>query len=763
MYTFNRRMEDWTYASLCELEQDIRGKVWDVDQLDAADSLFFMPPYRILGLQSCTDDLRSVEHLPIEAFMPQNIRRFYIAGSCADVKRTVALELLKPEKLVVLGEKIGEEAASAAKEAFLSTHVADQRHVQSEVTEGELCIETAPLRSAAADSFLRMEQRYIPVIGTYDVVVVGGGTAGANVGISAARHGAKTLVAEYLHGLGGTQTFGRIGVYWDGYREGFTREIDEGVKNLAPADHPRQASREGQANIDWKNEWYRRQIRDAGGDIWFGVMGCGALTNSGCVKGVLLATPQGLGVVMAHVVVDATGSGDIAIAAGADYLDSGEQDLAVQGAGLPYINLDAHYVNTDWTFVDDRDVLDITRLYVSGKAKYDRVYDIGKLPQTRERRRIVGEHMVSVLDVINHRRYPDTLSFHKSSFDTHGYTIDPYFTLSPPEKRHMVYDADVPLASLLPRGLDNILVTGLGASAHRDAMPVIRMQPCLQNQGYSVGYLCALAVRDHCSVRQVDIKEVQAHLVDRSILPKRVLTDTDNVPFTDEQLQTAAKRLPRDFSGLSILLTEPVKAEDLLVQAYDQAVQDRDKAVYAQVLCMLGHASGILRVIERVRAFAQWDDGWNYTGMGQFGPCMSELDRLIMALGGTQKQEALPIVLEKAKQLTPEHTFSHFRAVSLACEAIGSPAAAPVLAELLDMAGMTGHHVTSLKYARDTAVPSTVDVAIRNKALREIHLARALYHCGDMNQMGARILQQYANDLHGYYARHAWQVLNSKV
>ena len=39
--------------------------------------------------------------------------------------------------------------------------------------------------------------------------------------------------------------------------------------------------------------------------------------------------------------------------------------------------------------------------------------------------------------------------------------------------------ADMPLRSLLPKGIKGVVTTGLGASAHRDAMPVVRMQPCL--------------------------------------------------------------------------------------------------------------------------------------------------------------------------------------------------------------------------------------------------------------------------------------------
>ena len=71
--------------------------------------------------------------------------------------------------------------------------------------------------------------RKIPVLARYDVLVVGGGTGGAPAGIAAARAGAKTLVIERLHGLGGVGTLGRISNYYHGNRVGFTSEVDAGV------------------------------------------------------------------------------------------------------------------------------------------------------------------------------------------------------------------------------------------------------------------------------------------------------------------------------------------------------------------------------------------------------------------------------------------------------------------------------------------------------------------------------------------------------
>ncbi|MDD5603200.1 MAG: FAD-dependent oxidoreductase [Eubacteriales bacterium] len=776
-YSVRIPMKDWSFPSLCSAEQEIRSMVWDPDQADAADNLFYIPPFKIKGVLAGKGNLFDPKKISAEAFIPNNLKRFYVLGGCADIERTAVYDMQKPENAVASGEFIGEAAASMAKNA-------EKRSVQNMgirssqllkytgITEpketnniaGTVHTVSTPIRPILGNRTFCINDTLIPVIGEYDVAVVGGGTSGANAGISSARNGAGTVVVEYLHALGGTQTMGRVSPYFDGYRQGFTEEIDKGVSGMAPENHvSKKVIKEKRYTIEWKAEWYRTQLLKAGGEIWFGGLGCGAVTDKGAVRGILIATPQGLGVVLAHVVIDSTGSGDIAIAAGAGYEYTDAETLAVQGAGLPSVTLDDNWHNTDWTFTDDSDVFDITRLFVAGKAKFNDVYDIGKLPQTRERRRIVGDHTVSVTDVINHRRYPDTISFHTSSFDTHGYTVDPYFTILPPLKRHVIYDADVPLRSLTPKGLDNIIVTGLGASAHRDAMPVIRMQPCLQNQGYSVGYACALAVNSNCSIRDVDIKKVQAHLVEKGILPERVLTDKDNLPFSDKEFEKAVSELPREMNGLQVLLTDKVKAEKLLLEAFMLSDQDCDKVVYAQVLCMLGNGTGAQYVAESVRAYNEWDQGWDYTGMGQFGPCMSKLDSLIIALGESKQGSALTSVLEKAGILAPDSSFSHFRAIASACGAIGSSEAVSVLTDLLEMPSMTGHHVTTLKQARSEIVPAAIDVTIRNKVLREIFLACALYKCGDNDRhTGAQILKNYSNDLHGHYFRHTYGALNSR-
>jgi hypothetical protein len=149
--------------------------------------------------------------------------------------------------------------------------------------------------------------------------------------------------------------------------------------------------------------------------------------------------------------------------------------------------------------------------------------------------------------------------------------------------------------------------------------------------------------------------------------------------------------------------------------------------------------------------------------MGQFGMSMSYLDSLVIALGKSRKQEAVPSIIRLAKMLTPESEFSHFRAVAVAFETLASEIPAKTLFELLQMKGLTGHAMTSIQKAIQDTPASGTDTSTRNNALREIILGRALYRCGDYNGLGNQILNDYSKDLRGHFYRHATGVLKIGV
>jgi hypothetical protein len=343
-----------------------------------------------------------------------------------------------------------------------------------------------------------------------------------------------------------------------------------------------------------------------------------------------------------------------------------------------------------------------------------------------------------------------------SNFDTHGFTIHPMFMLRPPHRK--VLPCYVPYRCLLPAGLANILVTGLGVSAHRDVMPVIRMQPDIQNQGYAVGVAAAMAVSSQVNLRDIDVRTLQQHLVDKGNLPPDVLTHEDSFPLSLRAVKVAASTVTSDFDGLEILFAEQEQALPLLRQAYLDATSEKDRLTYAHILGIMGDSAGVDALAYAVQS-NEWDQGWEYTGMGQYGRSISEVDSLIIALGRTRRSQALEPILEKVRQLGPQHAMSHHRAVALALEALREPAAAGPLAELLSKPEMRGHALTDVEAALSDIPSSGTDTSTRERSLRELILARALYRCGDHEGLGEQILTEYSRDLRGHYARHALAVL----
>ena len=750
-YTLRLPLQATTFASLAEAEQSARDRTYRQGQLGASETLFRVPREATTGRQSFKGDWPGVDKLPLGAFRPAGTSRLFVVGPSADVPRATAAEVARPISGIMLGMRIGAAAAREAQGVRLSgqadTSVAlkGARVAAPELArpmiQGDIREFLGGVRPGQKLPTVRQPERALPVLGSYDVVVVGGGTSGAPAGVGAARAGARTLVIEYLHGLGGVSTLGLIGKYYHGYRGGFTKEVPSG------------------GNVEAKMEWYRRELRKAGADIWFGTMGVGAFVREGKVAGVVVATPYGRGVVLAKVVIDSTGNADIAAAAGARCTYTDGSHIAVQGTGLPPRELGASYTNTDYVFADDGDPADITHLFLFARQKYARAFDLGQLVDTRERRRIVGDHTLTPLDQMNRRTFPDSVVWSRSNFDTHGFTVHPLFLLLPTRTMHGSVKCYTPYRCLLPKGLDGILVTGLGHSAHRDAMPFVRMQPDLQNQGYAAGRAAAMAAKLDGHTRRIDIKALQKHLVEKRNLPAAVLTHEDSFPVPDDKVAAAAAALGNQYKGLHVVLARPKVALPLMRDAYREAPTDEAKLGYAEVLGILGDATGVETLIAAVRS-AKWGKGWNFRGMGQYGRSLSRLDTQIIALGRTGDKRALGPLLEKLSTVHETPHFSHCRALAMALETLRDPGAAKPLAALLGRPGMSGHAVTRI-LVEGRGGAKTIRRGDRNVCLRELVLARALFRCGDHQGLARGILSGYTRDLRGHYARHAHAVLRA--
>ncbi|MFP4176112.1 MAG: FAD-dependent oxidoreductase [Candidatus Brocadiia bacterium] len=742
-------------VSVARQEQIARDRTYRKGQIRAAEKLHRVPADKVLcrGDGPRADELSAVKTGCLEPVGTENL---YVLGPRAEVEHGV--RLMEPG----MGEAWGRAAGTRVGEAVSGNRRPPAKVAVSAVTGPSIAggVRTdhgAGFRSVktSRDQCQEVEdRRMFPLLASCDVVVVGGGTSGACAAIGAARGGAQVLVLEYQEGPGGTGTVGMIGRPYHGRQAGFADEVPFPGDDYTTED---------------KMEWFRRQIAAEEGEIWTRALVCGAWVQEDRVRGVHVVTPAGGGLVEADTVVDSTGNADVAVAAGADHFYGDEpRDIAVQGAGLPVRPLESSYVNTDYLLVEESDMVDTARAFTGARlAIEDDAYDVGPMLQVRERRRVVGEHVLSYLDQIAERTYPDSVVYSGSDYDSHGYPSLPYFALLPhdDQSRNQNHPAPggtcyTPYRCLLPRGLEGILVTGTGISMHRDATAMVRMQHDLHNQGYAAGAAAAMALRNDKKLTEINVRELQRHLVEIGSLPEEVLDHTDAFPMSAQDIEDAvddygnAANPSEAGRPLAIILSHPEVAYPRLKEAFDGA-DEPAKTNYAKVLGVFGESELTPCLAEKLRAVDVWDEKIMQGRMAEYAHLPTPTDGLILALGYSGGEGALEAVLEKLRMLDAGVTLSHHRAVALALEALENKAAAEPLARLLEKPGMSGHAMTEL-----VPLPNTPPSERRREpALREIVLARALFRCGDCEELGERVLREYLRDLRGLFRRHAATVL----
>ncbi len=429
---------------------------------------------------------------------------------------------------------------------------------------------------------------------TADVLVVGGGPAGIGAALGAARNGAKVVLLEKRGFLGGNITGSYVetcngflkpgqyiirGAYADmvgKYREKFGNSDDI---------RPRSPHR---FSGEYLKIFLDRFLQEAGVEVFFHSFVNDVIMDGAKVAAVVIQTKQGPALVAAKTVIDCTGDGDAAFAAGVpfdqgrdsdhmcqpgtlafrvtgvnpepfikdgidglhekisvkyieDYI-AGKTGLSCKRRSLPFGRLtpagQVTYVNYPCAYgVDPTNFEDLTRgekecrVYILEMMEYMKKHfegfenvelsSIATEIGFRDSRRFHGEYKLTIEDMESNRHFDDVIAVHPRFYDL--LTPDPDVhgdgSLAGAGYNGHIYVAvetgrsfEIPYRSLLPVGVENLMVAGRCISADYLAETGIRAVMACMYTGQAAGTAAAVALKTNAGPKTVNVKAVQEAL-----------------------------------------------------------------------------------------------------------------------------------------------------------------------------------------------------------------------------------------------------------
>ncbi len=309
-------------------------------------------------------------------------------------------------------------------------------------------------------------------------------------------------------------------------------------------------------------------VAECGVRIAFHATAVGVAKDEGRVSLVIFEDRAGRWAARAHTVIDCTGNGDIAAHAGAAFeydpailqapttmfrfagVDTGRAatitraelhaclERAVDaGLKLPrtaggmfsprpgVMHLNITRVSRDdppdlmdagdlaWAEMEGRRQLAIYqqafRRFVPG---FETCYiaDIGAEIGIRESRRVRGDYWLELDDVLNEARFDDAIACSAWPVEEHAAGRATRWVFLKPGTYYQL-----PFRMMLPGGVEGLLVAGRCASASHDAHASMRVAATCMALGEAAGVAAAFASREQIALRQIDIRAVQARLLEQ--------------------------------------------------------------------------------------------------------------------------------------------------------------------------------------------------------------------------------------------------------
>jgi len=703
--------------------------------------------------------------LSLDACRPKGVDNLLICGAAADVDDAVAGRLVEPLK----GPSLAELLAGAPWEGLCEAGGEGKKTIR--LSSGPSASGAAPGGRAKfveigpvyrTDAAIPLDEARLPVAAECDVLVVGAGTSGAPAAMVAAENGAETIAVEKYGDVGGTHTIGGVCKYWFGRETDFVRRLDAAA-----------AGRMAETGMP-KCMGMLHALMKSGAHLLTHCLAVGAVVDGRTVVGAVVVTPEGLKVIRARRVVDATGDGDVVARAGAatDYGTRRDAMTLWYSFGR-YRGTNPEAARHFDCVVDPRDPTDMTRAMISSRRR-GAARGPDDFPQyyltPRESRHVRGGRTVTVADILARRRFEDVVLICKANFDIKGIADGDLYLSGYVEPGYVKnHSVQIPYRALRPVELENILVVGKAYSITHDALGLARMQRDLMAMGGAAGLAAARAVRNNEAFSAIDVKALQKALVSLGVLSQADLRDVRGVrdnelpELSGPELRRMVDRLAGgtlDLEGQIAVLMRPKRSIPLLREALAAAGGEGRLAV-ARALCFLADPRGadvLLGEIDRqLQAPGLPPKPFRMHHASPDHGYAPEVCFLINSLGRLGDARVIPHMTEVARRvkMNPAKSdvmFDYVFSVCHAAERLGKPACVKALTILADKPGLRGGVLP-----RGTDPRKTASRRADRYAYLELCAGRALARCGARH--GYDILLDYLRDTRGFLARSAHEEL----
>ncbi|MBD2847816.1 FAD-dependent oxidoreductase [Paenibacillus sp. IB182496] len=371
---------------------------------------------------------------------------------------------------------------------------------------------------------------------TWDLIVVGLGTAGAIAAVAAARHGLRVLGLDRHTVMGGVGTGGAVIGYYFGSRGGVYERLDE----QARATEQEVFTPSHGVNAEGKQYVLEREALQAGATLRYETTITGVLLEGRTVKGLACFSPErGSYTAGARIVIDGTGNAELARWIGAELRGGRAFDGQPQPFSNPLVRLDGKRVRgfyTDSGYVRPEQPASMSAAIVDSALLSTHLRDtyteeerfLRVAPQlgVREGPFIVGEDNVTLASFLDddYTREPVFIAY--SNIDNHS--KDVAFESDLQRDWTVVaglwglkFTVPIPLGALIPQGFDGLLVAGRALAVDHDMASCVRMKRDMQQCGEAAAAAAYLAIKRDLPLAEVPYAELAPLLRESGCLPER--------------------------------------------------------------------------------------------------------------------------------------------------------------------------------------------------------------------------------------------------